>query len=55
VSIEAGITEHWYKYVGTDGKVVGTDRFGLSAPGDQVMKALGITTEHLVEVARTLL
>jgi len=55
VSIEAGITEHWYKYVGTDGKVIGTDRFGLSAPGDQVMNALGITTEHLVEVARTLL
>jgi transketolase len=55
VSIEAGTTPLWYKYVGLDGKVVGIDRFGLSAPGGKVMKELGITAEHLVEVARTLL
>jgi transketolase len=55
VSIEAGATALWYKYVGIDGKAVGIDRFGLSAPGGQVMKQLGITAEHAVEAARTLL
>ena len=55
VAIEAGVTGLWYKYVGTEGKIIGIDRFGLSAPGDQVMKELGITTERLVEVARTVM
>jgi transketolase len=55
VSIEAGATALWYKYVGVDGRVVGIDRFGLSAPGGQVMKELGIAAEHVVEAARTLL
>jgi transketolase len=55
VSLEAGVTPLWYKYVGLDGKTVGIDRFGLSAPGGKVMKELGITAEHLVEVAKTLL
>jgi transketolase len=55
VSIEAGATALWYKYVGLDGKAVGIDRFGLSAPGGKVMKELGITAEHVVEAARTLL
>ena len=54
VAIEAGVTSFWGKYVGLDGKVVGIDRFGMSAPGAQVMKELGITAEHLVEVAKTL-
>jgi transketolase len=52
VAIEAGVTTFWYRFVGLDGKVVGIDRFGLSAPGGTVMKELGITAEHLVEVAK---
>lgn len=52
LAIEAGVTALWWKYVGTQGKVVGIDRFGLSAPGDTVMRELGITAEHLVEEAR---
>jgi transketolase len=55
VAIEAGVTGLWHKFVGPEGKIIGIDRFGLSAPGDVVMKELGITTERLVEVARTLL
>lgn len=55
VSIEAGVTEIWYKYVGLEGKMIGIDRFGLSAPGGTVMKELGITPEHVVEVAKSLL
>ena len=53
VAIEAGVTALWSKYVGLDGKVVGIDRFGISGPAPEVFKALGITTEHLVEVAAT--
>ena len=54
VSIEATVTRTWAPYVGLDGASVGIDRFGLSAPGAQVMKELGITAEHVVEVANGL-
>ncbi|MEN9401338.1 MAG: Transketolase [Verrucomicrobiota bacterium] len=54
VAIEAGVTGLWGKYVGLDGKVVGIDRFGLSAPGNIAMKELGITTEAVVAAANSL-
>lgn len=54
VAIEAGVTALWSKYVGLDGKVVGIDRFGLSAPGGQAMKELGITAEAVVAAAQAL-
>lgn len=54
VSVEAGVTGLWAKYVGLDGKSVGIDRFGLSAPGPQVFKELGITAEAVVAAARSL-
>jgi len=54
VAIEAGVTGLWYKYVGLDGKVVGIDRFGLSAPAPTVFKELGVTTEALVAAAQAL-
>jgi transketolase len=54
VAIEAGVKGLWYQYVGLDGVVVGLDRFGLSAPGDEVMKELGITADHVVEAAKSL-
>ena len=53
VAIEAGVTILWSKYVGLDGKVVGIDRFGLSAPAPQAFKELGITTEALVATAQS--
>jgi transketolase len=52
VAIEAGVTGLWWKYVGTEGKVLGIDRFGLSAPGDTVFKKLGITKEAVIEAAK---
>ena len=54
VSIEAGVTISWGRYVGTAGKAIGTDTFGLSAPGDVVMKELGITKEAVVNAAKAL-
>lgn len=54
VAIEAGVTGLWYQYVGLDGKVIGIDRFGISAPGAVVLKELGITTEAVVAAAQSL-
>ena len=54
VAVEAGVTGLWYQYVGIDGKVVGIDRFGISAPGPIVFKELGITTEAVVAAAQAL-
>ncbi len=48
VAIEAGVTALWWKYVGTEGQVLGIDRFGISAPGNTVMKELGMTADHVV-------
>jgi transketolase len=54
VAIEAGVTGLWHKYTGLDGKVIGTDKFGFSAPGDTVMEAFGITSKNLIEVAKSM-
>jgi transketolase len=54
VAVEAGVSGLWFKYVGLDGKVVGIDRFGLSAPAPTVFKELGITTEAVVAAAQSL-
>ncbi|MGZ5019191.1 MAG: transketolase [Chthoniobacterales bacterium] len=54
VAIEAGVPDTWYRYVGLDGKVIGLHRFGLSAPGDQVMREFGIDAQHVIEAARSL-
>ena len=49
VAIEAGVSGLWYKYVGLEGKVVGIDRFGISAPGNVVMDELGINATGVVK------
>src|SRR5437764_8899043 len=54
VAIEAGVPEIWYQYVGLDGKVIGLHRFGLSAPGAEVMKEFGIDAQHVIAAARSL-
>ncbi len=54
ISIEAGVPDTWYQYVGLDGKVIGLHRFGLSAPGAEVMKEFGIDAPHVIEAARSL-
>lgn len=49
VAIEAGATGSWYKYVGSEGKVIGLDHFGASAPYKTLYKEFGITAEAIVE------
>jgi len=54
VSIEAGISDPWFRYVGLDGASVGINRFGISAPGNIAMKELGMTPENVVAAVKAL-
>jgi transketolase len=55
LSVEAGATLGWWKYVGLVGDVLGLDRFGASAPGPKVMADLGFTGENVAARAKKLL
>jgi transketolase len=55
VAVEAGVTDYWRKYVGLEGKVLGIDTFGESAPAEDVYKHFGLTVENLVEIAESLI
>ncbi len=55
VAIEAGVTGGWWRYVGTDGRVVGLDSFGASAPADELFEHFGFTTDNIVAVAKDVL
>ena len=54
VSVEAGATLGWWKYVGSGGDVIGLDRFGASAPGPIAMKELGFSAENVAARAKKL-
>jgi len=54
ISIEAGVTQPWFEFVGMHGRAIGIDRFGLSAPGGTVLKELGISTDAIIGAARAL-
>ncbi|MDY4594489.1 MAG: transketolase [[Pasteurella] aerogenes] len=55
VAIEAGISDFWYKYVGFEGRIVGMNSFGESAPADQLFKLFGFTVENVVAKAKEIL
>ena len=55
VAVEAGVTDYWRKYVGLDGRVVGIDTFGASAPAEALFPYFGFTTDAVVAAAKTLL
>ncbi|HEY4354277.1 MAG TPA: transketolase [Acidobacteriaceae bacterium] len=54
ISVEAGATMGWYKYIGREGVAIGLDRFGASAPGPIAMEKLGISVANVVEHAKKL-
>ena len=54
ISIEAGATMGWWKYIGRDGIAIGIDRFGASAPGPIALEKLGVSVSHVVEAAKRL-
>jgi len=55
VVIEAGVTETWWRYAGPGGRVVGLDRFGESAPADELFEYFGFSASNVVAVAKELL
>jgi transketolase len=55
VAVEAAVTDGWYKYVGLNGKVVGIDRFGESAPAPVLFKEFGFTVENVVKAVNSVL
>jgi transketolase len=55
VAVEAGATGVWWKYVGMNGKVIGIDRFGESAPAGQLFKEFGFTVENVVAAVEEVL
>ncbi|HEX8462489.1 MAG TPA: transketolase C-terminal domain-containing protein, partial [Segetibacter sp.] len=55
VAVEAGVTMAWYKYVTSEGVVIGIDRFGESGNGEEVMKHFGFSVENVYNVAKKLL
>jgi transketolase len=55
LSVEAGISLGWERWVGDAGASVAIDRFGASAPGDEVLARLGFTAENVATRAAALL
>ncbi|WP_295441382.1 transketolase [uncultured Thiodictyon sp.] len=55
VSVEAAVTDGWWKYVGSHGAVIGVDRFGESAPAPALFKEFGLTVEHVVAAVKSVL
>jgi transketolase len=55
VSVEAGVTDGWLKYVGLQGKVVGINRFGESAPAGALFKEFGFTVDNVVKTVESVL
>ena len=51
ISVEAGSTTGWQKYIHAEGLAIGIDQYGVSAPADEVYKHFGITVERIVEGA----
>jgi len=55
ISVEAGVTEYWSKYIGLDGLSLGVDTFGESAPANEVYKYFGLTEENLIKTVNELI
>lgn len=55
ISVEAGVTQGWHRYVGDRGEVIGIDDFGASAPGEVMLREYGFTVENICKCAIALL
>ncbi len=54
VAVEAGATMPWYRFVGLDGKVIGLDRYGASAPQEVLYREFGLTAQSLIDAVKSL-
>ena len=55
LAVEAGVTQGWHRWVGCEGRAIGLDRYGASAPAGEIFKHLGFTVENVVNTALELL
>jgi len=55
VAVEAGVTDGWWRFVGENGRVVGLDRFGESAPADELFEHFGFTADNVVATVKAAL
>ncbi len=55
LAVEAGVSQGWHRYVGTEGDVLAIDRFGASAPGDVMMQEFGFTVDNICKRALALI
>ena len=55
VAVEAGVSDYWRKYVGLEGAVIGIDRYGESAPGQQLFKHFGFTVDNVVAAVKSVI
>jgi transketolase len=55
ISIEAGSTMGWHKYVGDQGKIIGIDSFGISAPYKEIYQHFNITADEIVKKTQEML
>ncbi len=55
VSVEAGVSFGWHKYIGTEGAAVSIERFGASAPGGVCMEKFGFTVDNVIATAKGIL
>jgi transketolase len=55
VVVEAGVTDAWYKYAGSNGTVIGINRFGESAPAGELFKEFGFTVDNVVKAVEGVL
>ncbi|MDB4040627.1 transketolase [Methylophilaceae bacterium] len=55
ISIEAGVTDFWRKYVGLDGASIGINTYGESAPGGDLFKHFGFTVENVVKTVKSII
>jgi transketolase len=55
LAIEAGVSLGWHKYTGDNGDTLTVDRFGASAPAEDVFKDYGFTVENVIKMAKGLL
>lgn len=55
LAVEAGVSQGWWKYLGSEGDMISVEKFGASAPGDKVMSEYGFTVENVCKHALNLL
>ena len=55
IVIEAGVTENWWRYAGMQGRIIGLDRFGESAPAEELFKHFGFSVDNVIRIANEIL